>query len=280
MSVEQQDHNQPIPAELDKERANRLRGIYLIPNLFTLGCLFFGFYAIIAGMHGFFEHAAIAILIAIVMDGLDGRVARLLNSQSEFGAQLDSLADMVSFGVAPAMLFYTWSLAVLGKPGWLGAFVYTVCTALRLARFNTQLAAPDKRYFQGLSTTAAAFCSASLVWVATNYGISGPHVAWPLLCISVLLGLLKVSTLRYRSFKDIDVRKHVPFMVIVVVVMVLVLILFDPSDLLLLIALTYVLSGPVGGLWTWHKNRRSLRLETNTPSHHESKSKPGEQNEK
>jgi CDP-diacylglycerol--serine O-phosphatidyltransferase len=236
-------------SKTDETKLHLSRGIYLIPNLFTIGAMFAGFYAIVAAMRGRFEYAAIAIFIAMIMDGLDGRIARLTHTQSEFGAQLDSLSDLVSFGVAPALVMYTWSLSVMGKPGWLAAFVYVVCTALRLARFNTQLDSPDKRYFQGLATPAAAALVASIVWVCSISDISGASIALPMTITAVALGLMKVSNIRYRSFKDFDLRDSVPFVVILAVVLVIVLISFDPPDILLVTSLLYVLSGPVGSLY-------------------------------
>lgn len=235
------------------------RGIYLLPNLITLGAMFAGFYAIIAAMKGHYEAAVIALFAAIIMDGLDGRVARLLGAQSEFGAQLDSLSDMLCFGIAPALVMYTWSLAVLGKPGWLGAFFYTVCTALRLARFNIQVKKIDKRYFQGLATPAAAALVASVIWVCTSYDISGENVALPVLLMTILLGLLKVSTIRYRSFKDLNLRDKVPFIAILVAALVLVFIAFDPPDILLALIFIYVISGPIGTLWGLRQKRRTKK---------------------
>lgn len=237
----------------------KVRGIYLIPNLITLGAMFAGFYAMIAAMKGHYEAAAIAIFVAVIMDGLDGRVARLLHAQSEFGVQLDSLSDMICFGVTPAMVLYSWSLAVMGKPGWLAAFIYVACTALRLARFNVQVAKTDKRYFQGLATPAAASFVASIVWVCSVYDISGESIAFPMLLVAILIGLLKVSTIRYRSFKDIKMGDKVPFIAILVAVLIFVFVAFDPPDILLGITLIYVLSGPVGTLLALRQRRRTKR---------------------
>lgn len=240
-------------------KIGRMRGIYLLPNLFTVAALFAGFYAIIASMKGRYEYAAIAILVAVILDGLDGRIARLLHAQSEFGAQLDSLSDMVSFGIAPALVMYTWSLAVMGKPGWLAAFIYAVCTALRLARYNTQ--ANNKRYFHGLSTTAAAAFVASIIWVCSTYDITGEAIAVPMIVIAIILGLLKVSAIRYRSFKDLDIRNKVPFVAILVTVLIIVLVSFDPPDILLILTFLYVISGPVGMLWSLYKRRRAKKTQ-------------------
>ncbi len=234
-------------------KPRQVRGIYLLPNLFTIAGMFAGFYAIIAGLKGHYENAVIAIFLAILLDGLDGRIARWTNSESEFGAQLDSLADMVSFGVAPSIVMYSWSLSTMGKPGWLAAFVYTVCTALRLARFNTQLKNPDKHYFQGLATPAAAALVASIVWTASIYNIGGHLLGIPMIVIAVILGLLKVSTIRYRSFKDFGLKHRVPFIVILLLVLGLALVAVHPPEFLLILTALYALSGPVGYLWGLRK---------------------------
>jgi CDP-diacylglycerol---serine O-phosphatidyltransferase len=223
----------------------RLRGIYLLPNFLTLVGIFAAFYSIIAAMLGRFEYAAMAILIAVLFDGLDGRVARMANAESAFGAQLDSLADMISFGLAPALLLYTWSLSSLGKGGWLVAFLYVACTALRLARFNVQLSYPDKRYFQGLNTTVAAAFVGSLVWSAVYYGVEFRGMEIVMMVLAVMLALLKVSNVRYRSFKDIDVRNKVPFLAIFLLLPIFVLVAFEPPLVLLVLAGAYVFSGPI-----------------------------------
>jgi CDP-diacylglycerol--serine O-phosphatidyltransferase len=223
----------------------RLRGIYLLPNFLTLIGIFAAFYSIIAAMSGKFNYAAIAILVAVLFDGLDGRVARMANAETAFGAQLDSLADMVSFGLAPSLLLYTWSLSTFGKAGWLVAFLYVACTGLRLARFNVQLQHPDKRYFQGLNTTVSAAFVAALVWAAVYYEISFHHMELIVMVLTIMLALLKVSNIRYRSFKDIDVRNKVSFLAIFLVVLIFVLIAFEPPLVLLVLAALYVFSGPV-----------------------------------
>lgn len=231
------------------------RGIYLLPNLFTTGCLFMGFYAIVAAMNDRFEAAAIAIFIAMVMDGLDGRVARLTNTQTEFGAQYDSLADMVSFGLAPSLVVYIWSLSSMGKLGWLAAFVYTAGTALRLARFNTQVGTAGKRYFQGLASPAAAAIIAGMVWVGADYTVQGEDLRIPAFVLTLLSGLLMVSNVRYRSFKDLDLKGKVPFVALLIVVLVFVFISIDPPQVLFGIFLLYGLSGPVVTLVTLRKRR-------------------------
>src|SRR5512147_591514 len=194
----------------DQERPRmRDRGIYLLPNLFTTGALFAGFYAIVQAMNGRFEFAAVAIFIAMVLDGLDGRVARLTHTQSEFGAEYDSLSDMVSFGVAPSILMYEWAFRDLGKWGWFAAFIYCVGAALRLARFNTNIDVVDKRFFQGLPSPAAAALVAGFVWVMPDNGFSGQELRWVAAALTVFAGLSMVSNVPFYSFKDINLRKSV-----------------------------------------------------------------------
>lgn len=239
-------------------KSMRSKGIYLLPNLVTIGSMFAGFYAIIAGLQGQFEHAVIAIFIALIMDGLDGRIARWTHSVSDLGAQLDSLADMVSFGVAPAMVMYSWSVAGLGKPGWVVAFIYMVCTGLRLARFNSQSQGEDKRYFIGLNTPSSAALVASMIWTFTVNHVPGQQVAIPMALLLFVLGLLKVSTIRYRSFKDINLRRlRVSFVVILASLLVFMLISLDPPEMLLAITGVYALSGPLAWVWdhlrAWRK---------------------------
>ena len=237
----------------------RPRGIYLLPNLFTTGCLFAGFYAIVASMNDRFEAAAVAIFIAMVMDGLDGRVARMTNTQSAFGAEYDSLADMVSFGLAPSLVMFQWALSDLGKLGWLAAFVYTAGTALRLARFNTQVGTADKRYFQGLASPAAAAVVAGLVWLGQDYQWEGRGIAVLALLITVAMGVLMVSNVRYRSFKDLDLKGKVPFVAVLVVVLVFVLVSLDPPQVLFAAFFLYAVSGPVGTLISLRRRRAERR---------------------
>ncbi len=230
-----------IPEKIRKRR----RGIYLLPNLFTTATLFGGFYAILTAMNGRFEHAAIAIFVAMVMDGLDGRIARMTNTQSDFGAEYDSLADMVAFGLAPALVIYLWALTDLGKLGWLAAFVYTAATALRLARFNTQVGIADKRYFQGLPSPSAAAIIAGAVWVGADNGIDGTSIAVPVAVLTTITGLLMVSNFRFSSFKEIDFKGKVPFMVVVVVMLGFAILLLQPPIVLFLIFMIYAISGPI-----------------------------------
>lgn len=227
------------------EKPKRSRGIYLLPNLFTTAALFAGFYAIVAAMKGRFEPAAVAIFVAMIMDGLDGRVARLTNTQSEFGVQYDSLADLVSFGLAPALVAYQWALSGLGKPGWLAAFIYAACAALRLARFNTQVGIVDKRYFQGLASPAAAAVLAGLIWVGAEYGIVGHDIGLLVLAVTILVGLLMVSNIRYHSFKEFDLKEKMPFVATVVIILVFAVIFMQPPEILFGIAVLYAVSGPV-----------------------------------
>ncbi|MDH3327195.1 MAG: CDP-diacylglycerol--serine O-phosphatidyltransferase [Gammaproteobacteria bacterium] len=234
------------------------RGIYLLPNLFTTGCLFSGFYAIVSANAGNFEAAAAAIFIAMVLDGLDGRVARLTNTASEFGVQYDSLADMVSFGVAPALVMYLWAFSDMGKLGWVVAFVYTAATALRLARFNTQAEVADKRFFQGLPSPSAAAVVAGLIWLGVDYGIEGKDIAVLAMVITLFAGLLMVSNFRYYSFKDIDFKGKVPFFTLLVAVMVFVFISLDPPQILFGIFMLYLVSGLVLTIWGI-RQKRTLR---------------------
>lgn len=234
----------------------RRRGIYLLPNLFTTAALFGGFYAIVAAMNGRFEAASIAIFVAMILDGADGRIARMTNTQSAFGAEYDSLADVISFGLAPALVAYQWSLQDLGKLGWLVAFFYAAATALRLARFNTQLGIADKRYFQGLPCPSAAAVVAGLVWFATDYGISGDAVMPVTVAVTLLTAILMVSNIRFYSFKELDLRGRVPFVKILAVLLVFVLVSTDPPLVLFLGFLAYAASGPL--LTLWHLRRRRL----------------------
>jgi CDP-diacylglycerol---serine O-phosphatidyltransferase len=229
-------------------RTVRRRGIYLLPNLFTTAALFAGFYAIIAAMRGDFENAAVAIFLAMVLDSLDGRIARLTNTTSKFGAEFDSLADMVSFGIAPALVVFSWALGGLGKFGWSTAFIYVACAALRLARFNTQIDKADKNYFTGLASPAAAAILASTVWVCHDLGWVDKGLPQQ---VSVLVGMLTaavgflmIANFPYYSFKGIDLHGRVPFVVMIAVVLIFGLITLDPPSILLAGFLIYALSGP------------------------------------
>ena len=238
----------------------RARGIYLLPNLLTTAALFSGFYSIVAAMKGYYDVAAMAVFVAMIADGLDGRVARMTNTQTAFGAEYDSLADMVAFALAPALIIYSWSLSSLGKFGWMVAFVYTAATALRLARFNTQSHDEDKNYFQGLPCTMAAPVVAGMVWLGGFYNVTGIIVAIPAAIITLILAVLMVSHVRYYSFKKIDFKGKVPFMAIVVFVLVLAAIAVMPPQMLFGIFLVYAFSGPVGTLIQLRKMRKRHRM--------------------
>lgn len=236
------------------------RGIYLLPNLFTTGALFAGFFAIVQAMNGRFEMAAAAIFVAMVLDGLDGRVARLTRTQSAFGAEYDSLSDMVSFGVAPALVIYSFALKGMGKLGWIAAFIYCAGAALRLARFNTMIEVQDKRWFQGLPSPAAAALVAGLVWVAFDNHFVGADLRWPAWVFTVFAGLTMVSNLRFYSGKDINLRRSVPFMVIVLIALAFTLISVDPPIVLFAIFLSYGFSGYVIAVWQYLRDRKSKGL--------------------
>ncbi len=239
---------------------NRRPGIYLLPNLFTTSALFAGFYSIIASINGRFEAGAIAVFVAMIMDGMDGRIARLTNTQSDFGTQYDSLSDLISFGLAPALLIYQWSLFNLGKVGWSAAFIYTAAAALRLARFNTQVTNDDKRYFQGLASPAAAALIAGVVWLGESIGIPDDSANLLItLPVTVLSGILMVSNIRYHSFKQIDLKGKVPFVSILVVVMVFFLFSSNPPLILTSVALCYACSGPIFTLIMIRRHRAARR---------------------
>lgn len=250
-------------------RPPRHRGIYLLPNLFTTGAMFAGFYAIVVSIGGDFSSAAIAVFVAALLDGMDGRVARLTGTQTEFGVQYDSLSDLISFGLAPSLVMYTWSLSTLkaygptwGKIGWAAAFIYAACAALRLARFNTQVGVIDKRYFQGLASPAAAAVCMSFVWSMDKFGIIGEEVCFVTPVIAVIVGLLMVSRFRYYSFKSLPMGGdgRVPFLWIIVAVLVLVPFFIDPPRVLFVVFTLYLLSGPVMTLWgrATHRRRRGV----------------------
>jgi CDP-diacylglycerol--serine O-phosphatidyltransferase len=243
--------------EFDQERPKRGRGIYLLPNLFTTAALFAGFYAVLAGMNGQFEKAAIAIFLAMILDGLDGRVARMTHTQTSFGAEYDSLSDMVAFGLAPSLVMYEWSLSSLGKLGWMAAFIYTAGAALRLARFNSRLDTADKRFFTGLPSPSAAAILAGFVWVAVDNALPGQDLAWLALVLTAGAGLLMVSNILFHSFKQVDFKGKVPFFGIVAVMLVFAVILSEPPLVLFVIFFVYNLSGPVLALKRLAKKRKA-----------------------
>ncbi len=244
----------------DDQEKIRPRGIYLLPNLLTTLGLFAGFYAIVAALKGYFDLAAHAIFIAMIMDALDGRVARLTNTQSAFGTEFDSLSDAISFGVAPALVIYSWSLTTLGKIGWLAAFMFTAAGVLRLARFNTQVAHADKRYFQGLPIPAGAGVLGSIVWMWHDYLVQPLGVVILILIITVVTSALMISNIRYQSFKDFKLRDQIPFVGILIMLLALVCIAINPPAMLLLLFFGYAASGPIMTLWALRQRRKERRL--------------------
>ena len=242
----------------DKPVPQRRRGIYLLPNLFTTGAMFSGFYAVTSAINGHFETAAIAIFVAMILDGLDGRVARMTNTQSEFGVQYDSLSDMVSFGVAPGLVMYLWVLSTLGKFGLFAAFVHTAGGALRLARFNTQVTTADKRYFQGLPSPAAAAIIAGFIWICVEYQYAMEPLKYLAALLTITTGLLMVSNFRYSSFKEIDLKGKVPFVVAISVMLAVAFVMAQPQLMLFLLFLAYAASGPIVTL-VMRKRKRQIR---------------------
>jgi CDP-diacylglycerol---serine O-phosphatidyltransferase len=251
--VDDEDDEDPAPRRL------RRKGIYILPNLFTLAALFGGFYAVVMAMNGRFEQAAIGVFCAMVLDSLDGRVARLTNTQSAFGEQMDSLSDMVSFGAAPALIVYEWALKGLGKAGWIAAFVYCACAALRLARFNTNIGVVDKRFFQGLPSPAAAALVTGLIWVMDDLGFTGvketPWLAWTAFAFTLYAGLTMVTNVPFYSFKDVSFKRTVPFIVIVLIALAIAVINIHPPTVLFSVFVAYGFSGYVVYAWKRSKGR-------------------------
>ncbi len=243
-----------------EQQEGRRKGIYLLPNLFTTGTLFAGFYAIVAAIQGHYQAAAAGVFLAMIMDGLDGRVARLTNTQSDFGKEYDSLSDVIAFGLAAALVIYVWGLQYLsrfgwagGKIGWLAAFLYAAATALRLARFNTHPASGQKRYFYGLPSPSAAGLTAGFVWFGEDLGLTGTQLAVPAFVITLVAAVLMVSNVRYYSFKEVKLSERVPFTYVLLLVLVFALIAVNPARVLFLGFSIYALSGPAMAL------RRHLR---------------------
>lgn len=239
-----------------QRRVAARRGLYLIPNLMTTGSLFSGLYAIIAGMNGRFEGAAIAIFIGLALDVLDGRVARLTNTSTPFGAEYDSLSDMVTFGVAPSLVMFNWALSLLNQIGWAVAFAYTACAALRLARFNTQTA--DKRFFAGLASPLAAAVVAGTVWVGQTAEV-GIGLSMLAAFITVCAGVLMVSNIRYQSFKGIDFKGRVPYVAVLIIISLFTVIAINPPVVLLSMAIIYASSGPLASMWHWVKRNAASK---------------------
>lgn len=261
--MDENNNNSDFP-ELGSPLKKRRKGIYVLPNLFTLAALFGGFYAIVMAINGRFDQAAIGIFCAMILDSLDGRVARMTNTQSAFGEQMDSLSDMVSFGAAPALISYVWALKGLGRWGWLAAFVYCACAALRLARFNVNTTVVDKRYFQGLPSPAAAALIAGFIWVATDQGLKGSHLAWPMFILALFAGLTMVTNVPFYSFKDVRMKRSVPFVVIVLIAIAIALINVDPPTVLFGIFVVYGLSGYMVYFWRKTKGIPTSVISTST----------------
>ena len=253
----------------------RRKGIYILPNLFTLAALFGGFYAVVMAMNGRFDLAATGVFCAMVLDSLDGRVARMTNTQSAFGEQMDSLSDMVSFGAAPALIAYEWALKGLGRWGWIAAFVYCACAALRLARFNVNTGVVDKRFFQGLPSPAAAALVAGFIWLVTEVGVRGEdllwlswtQVTWVMFGFTLYAGLTMVTNVPFYSFKDVQMKKSVPFVVIVLIALVIAIINIHPPTVLFGVFVIYGLSGYVVSFWrsSMGQQTRVIRKTTNEP---------------
>ncbi|HOZ94951.1 MAG: CDP-diacylglycerol--serine O-phosphatidyltransferase [Rubrivivax sp.] len=273
----------PRPPD-DLPPPRRRKGIYVLPNMITLAALFGGFYAIVMAMHGQFAAAATGIFAAMVLDSLDGRVARMTHTQSAFGEQMDSLSDMVSFGAAPALVAYMWALQPLGKAGWFAAFVYCACAALRLARFNVNTGVVDKRYFQGLPSPAAAALVAGFIWLTSTMieaqrevplfralisALGGARVArgdfsWLLFAITLFAGLTMVTNTPYYSFKDLRGRRSVPFVMLVLAALLIAVISIEPATMLFLVFVGYALSGYVVYVWRKAKGEHASIVSTST----------------
>ncbi|MDQ7990363.1 MAG: CDP-diacylglycerol--serine O-phosphatidyltransferase [Candidatus Dactylopiibacterium sp.] len=256
--------NDQILETEDQDARQRSRAIYILPNLFTSAALFCGFYAIVQAMNTHFDLACIAIFIAMVLDGLDGRVARLTNTQSQFGAEYDSLSDMVAFGAAPALVIYEWALKDLGKLGWIAAFIYCVSAALRLARFNTNISVVDKRYFQGLPSPAAAALVTGFIWIMNDNGVSGTahliggiQMEWIAFIVALFAGVSMVTNVLFWSGKSINLRRAVPFSFALAFIAVLLAVHYDPPAVLFGLFVCYGLSGYVLSAWRYLRRNRS-----------------------
>jgi CDP-diacylglycerol--serine O-phosphatidyltransferase len=250
--------------ESHSETRKRAKGIYMVPNMITLAALFGGFYAIVMAMNGRFELATVALFLSMVLDSLDGRVARMTNTQSAFGEQMDSLSDMVSFGAAPALVAYIWTLSTLGRWGWIAAFVYLACAALRLARFNVNTGVVDKRYFQGLPSPAAAALVAGFIWLMTDLEIPSGDVTWAMFALTLFAGLTMVTNVPFYSFKDLSVKKSVPFAAIVLVALGIAVINIHPPTVLFSLFMIYGLSGYAIYVWRKAKGRPTSVISTST----------------
>ncbi len=247
-----------------REGPKRSKGIYMLPNMITLAALFGGFYAIVMAMNGRFDLATVGIFVAMVLDSLDGRVARMTHTQSAFGEQMDSLSDMVSFGAAPALVAYVWVLKDIGRWGWIAAFVYCACAALRLARFNVNTGVVDKRYFQGLPSPAAAALVAGAIWLATELEIDRHSLTWPVFALTLYAGLTMVTNVPFYSFKDLSLKKSVPFAAIVLVALGIAVINIHPPTVLFGLFVIYGLSGYGMYFWRKAKGRPTSVISTST----------------
>jgi CDP-diacylglycerol--serine O-phosphatidyltransferase len=256
------DESGPATTEVALRKPGK--GLYVLPNLFTLAALFGGFYSIVMAMNGRFDQAAIGVFCAMVLDSLDGRVARMTNTQSAFGEQMDSLSDMVSFGAAPALIAYVWGLTSLGRWGWIAAFVYCACAALRLARFNVNTAVVDKSYFQGLPSPAAAALVAGFIWLMTEAGVKGQDVRWYMFALTLYAGLTMVTNVPFYSFKDISLKRSVPFVVIVLIALGIAAINIDPPTVVFGLFMLYGFSGYALYGWRKAKGQQTSVISTST----------------
>ncbi|MFK5926454.1 MAG: CDP-diacylglycerol--serine O-phosphatidyltransferase [Desulfuromusa sp.] len=243
----------------DEKRENLRKGVYLLPNLITAAGIFAGFYVIIAATDGHYERAAWFIMLAAIFDGLDGKVARITGTSSKFGVELDSLADVISFGVAPGVLLYLWALRPFGKLGWLAAFLYVICGALRLARFNVQVSTVESRRFIGIPIPAAACIVATCVLLFYELGGTGTIKMFSMVVLVFLLAFLMISNVKYLSLKDPELFKRQPFMMLVIAIMLLIIIVAKPEVMLFLVGMAYMVSGPIVSFWGWRKNRKEKK---------------------
>ena len=256
------DGTDPIHSTAGEPR--RSQGIYMLPNMVTLAALFGGFYAVVMAMNGRYDLATVAIFASMVLDSLDGRIARMTNTQSAFGEQMDSLSDMVSFGAAPALIAYEWTLRGLGRWGWIAAFVYCACAALRLARFNVNTGVVDKRYFQGLPSPAAAALVAGFIWLMTEIGVKPDEVSWVMFALTLYAGLTMVTNVPFYSFKDLSLKRSVPFAALVLVALGIAVINIDPPTVLFLLFVVYGLSGYGVYVWRRLKGKPTSVISTST----------------
>jgi CDP-diacylglycerol--serine O-phosphatidyltransferase len=255
-------HDDTLPDEIQPRK--RRKGIYVLPNLFTLAALFGGFYSIVMAMNARFDLAALGVFAAMVLDSLDGRVARMTNTQSAFGEQMDSLSDMVSFGAAPALIAYEWSLKGLGRWGWIAAFVYCACAALRLARFNVNTGVVDKRWFQGLPSPAAAALVTGFIWLMTELEVPRTDVTWIMFALALYAGLTMVTNVPFYSFKDVQMKKSVPFVVIVLIALGIAIVNIHPPIVMFGLFVVYGFSGYAVYAWRKAKGHQTSVISTST----------------